>query len=128
MRRVKLGPAAALAASLLLQPVIPAQAEEASLGAPPEISHLLDYIARSECVFVRHGMGYGGGIASEYIRRKYAEVRDQIRDAEDFIARVATVSEKGEPYRVRCPGRDSVAAAAWLRTELRAFLSQATAD
>lgn len=128
MRRLKLGPAAVLVTSLLLQPFHAARAEEVSLGAPPEISHLLDYIARSECVFIRHGMGYGGGIAAEYIRRKYADQRDEIRDGEEFIARVATVSEEGKPYRVRCPGQVSVAAAAWLRTELRAFLSQATAD
>lgn len=128
MTRVKLGPAAVLATSLLLQPLDAARAEEASLGAPPEISHLLDYIARSECVFIRHGMGYGGGIAAAYIRQKYAKLRDQIGDAEDFIARVATASEEGKPYRVRCPGQESVPAATWLRTELRAHLSHATVD
>lgn len=120
---------AALTIFVLLQPVMAARAQEASAGVPADISHLLNHIRKSDCMFLRNGVGYDGRIAAAFVQRKYESLQDKVRNAEDFILLVATKSEEsGQPYQVRCPGRQAIEANRWLRAELQSFLARANLD
>ncbi len=83
-----------------------------------EVAHLLGYIESSTCTFVRNGASADGKDARGHVERKYRYFRSRITTAEDFIRLAASGSTvSGEPYRVRCAGREQPAAA-WLSEEL----------
>jgi hypothetical protein len=90
-----------------------------------EIAHLLDFVAKSPCAFIRNGKAYPAAEARTHLERKYAALKDRIRTAEDFIDLAASRSSvSGESYRVRCnPGQEQETSA-WLRSELLRFRSQ----
>jgi hypothetical protein len=120
---------AALTILVFLHPIMAARAQEASAGTPAEISHLLNHIRKSDCMFVRNGVGYDGRIAAAFVQRKYESLQDKVRNAEDFILLVATKSEEsGKPYQVRCPGRQAIDASRWLRIELQSYLARANLE
>lgn len=86
-----------------------------------EIRHLLEYVEKSDCTFIRNGKTYGGGRAEQHIRKKYDYVRSRVKSAEDFIELAATKSSMtGDPYEVRCTGGTSYTAD-WLKAELDRF-------
>ena len=103
-----------------------ALAARADLVTPQqEIAHLMDFIAASDCRFIRNGRVYDAQTAREHIQRKYDYLRSRIRTAEDFIRYAASGSSmSGEPYRVACGDR-SVPCAEWLREALARFRRQA---
>ncbi len=83
-----------------------------------EIEHLLEFIERADCRFDRNGTLYDGPEARAHIERKYAHLRDRIRNAEAFIRYAASESSfSGRKYRVLCGGREFFAGA-WLEAEL----------
>ncbi len=85
---------------------------------PHEIQHLMDYIARSQCRFIRNGEIHDAEAARAHIQRKYDHVRRRVRTTEDFIDLAASRSSmSGEPYRVQC-GAKTLLCADWLRAEL----------
>jgi hypothetical protein len=87
-----------------------------------EIDHLLGFIAGSSCAFIRNGTDYKGPEAADHIRDKYDYFKDEIKSAEDFIAKAATRSElSGRLYQVRCGDTEPVPAADWLNGELASF-------
>ncbi len=86
-----------------------------------EIVHLMDYIAASECRFIRNGKVYDAQTAREHIQKKYDYLQSRIRSAEDFIRFAASKSSmSGEPYRIAC-GAKTVLCAEWLHAELLRF-------
>jgi hypothetical protein len=89
-----------------------------------EIQHLMDYIARSDCRFIRNGKTYDAEAARAHIQKKYDYVRSRIRASEDFIRYAASQSSmSGEPYRIQC-GQETVLCADWLREELGRYRQQ----
>jgi hypothetical protein len=97
-----------------------------TLAASPEaeIDHLLTFIAGSPCAFIRNGVAYDGAQAMDHINDKYQHYREDIRSAEDFIARAASKSAmSGKPYLVQCNAAQ-MPAAEWLTQELSAFSSR----
>ncbi len=85
---------------------------------PHEIQHLMDYIAGSQCRFIRNGQTYDAEAAQAHIQRKYDHIRRRVRTTEDFIDLAASRSSmSGEPYRVQC-GAKTLLCADWLRAEL----------
>ena len=90
-----------------------------------EITHLLDFVAKSPCAFIRNGKAYPGAEARGHLERKYGALKNRIRTAEDFIKLAASGSSvSGESYRVRCnPGQEQETSA-WLRSELLRFRRQ----
>ena len=104
-------------------------------AAPPpaaqrEIDGLIAALGASECQFQRNGRWYPAADAQAHLRRKYdwLRKRDLVDSAEQFIARAGTGSSlSGQAYRVRCAGRATEPAAAWLRARL-AGLRAAPAD
>jgi len=92
--------------------------------AQVEIDHLLDFVAQSQCTFIRNGTEHKAAEAKTHMSEKFAYVRKRISTAEDFIKGVASESSlSGEPYRVRC-GKTELLARAWLSDELRRFRSK----
>lgn len=114
-RRLAIGSILVLALS-----TVAARAEPQS-RAQIEISNLLAYIAGSGCEVNRNGIWYGPKTALYHLRGKYEDMKklNLINTAEDFIDRVATVSEAGDqPYQVRCAGHPLVTSNQWLGAEL----------
>lgn len=104
---------------LLLAPR--AHAADGSEGAKAEIEHLLEYLGASDCEFYRNGSWYGPRKAAAHLRRKYDYYLDHAETpaAVEFIDTMASASSlSGQPYQVRCPGAEPVAAGAWFGAEL----------
>ncbi len=87
-----------------------------------EIDHLLDFVGKTDCKYIRNGSTHTGLEAKEHINKKYAYYKDQIHSAEDFIKYSATKSEmSGVSYKVLCPGKSTQDSSAWLLDELKHF-------
>lgn len=109
---------------LLVISCLPLAARADMDQTPHEIQHLMDYIARSQCRFIRNGKTYDAEAAQAHIQRKYDHVRRRVRTTEDFIDLAASRSSvSGEPYRVQCGAR-TLLCAEWLRAELEHLRQQ----
>jgi hypothetical protein len=86
------------------------------------ISYLLDYISRTDAIFIRNGQEATGAQAAEHLRQKWDYFRRSIKTPEDFIQLAATRSElSGKLYLVRFKdGRESPAGA-WLAKALAEY-------
>jgi hypothetical protein len=79
-----------------------------------EIDYLLEFVATSDCVFVRNGDEHDAADAADHLRLKYNRGKRSVGSAENFIDRLATQSSwSGEPYRIICDGA-SQPSAQWL--------------
>jgi hypothetical protein len=89
--------------------------------AEREIDHLLDYVAASNCTFMRNGESFPAIKAREHLAMKYRFARSRLATAEDFIKYLATESSSsGDPYRIVCD-RKEAPAGPWLTAELRRY-------
>ena len=89
-----------------------------------EIDHLLGFVGKTNCEYVRNGSSHTGLEAKEHINKKYAYYKDQIHSAEDFIKYSATKSEmSGRKYKVLCPGKSTQDSSEWLLDELKHYRS-----
>ena len=87
-----------------------------------EIDHLLDFVGKTNCKYVRNGSSHTGPEAKGHINKKYAYYKDQIHSAEDFIKYSATKSEmSGRKYKVLCPGKSTQDSNEWLLNELKHY-------
>lgn len=84
------------------------------------IDHLLVYIGKSSCDFIRGGKVHDAGVARAHIQKKYDYFKNKIETAEDFIKLAASKSAlSGKSYQVRCPGQNkNINSAIWLQEEL----------
>jgi hypothetical protein len=100
----------------------------AGTAAPdPEITHLLNAIADSACVFHRNGKNHSPAEARDHLAMKLRRAGSRIDTAEDFIKYLATKSSwTGKPYSIRCAD-DSTPSADWLNARLEAFRAPAGA-
>ena len=91
-----------------------------------EIRHLLNFIASSDCTFIRNDTAYPASEASTHIERKYNYVQSKVKTAEDFIRLAATQSsQSGDPYRINCAGQE-ILSKDWLLMELDRYREKAT--
>jgi uncharacterized protein DUF5329 len=110
--------AATLATTFTLSHAALASPQE---GAKDEIDHLLQYVAASQCTFLRNGSEYPAQKARDHLEDKYRFAGSRIATAEEFIAYLATKSSfSGQPYHVRC-GKDDELSGAWLTAELKRY-------
>ena len=80
--------------------------------------HHLEHL--SDAVFIRNNKTYHATTAAMYLRRKWEATLEDITTAEDFIAKVASVSStSGQPYRIRFKDGHEVLSGAYLRTALK---------
>jgi hypothetical protein len=86
-----------------------------------EIEHLLSYVERSGCTFIRNDKDYTATRARSHLERKYGYAKSKIDTADQFIEYVrAGSSRSGKPYRIRC-GEHEYTAGEWLAAELSRF-------
>ena len=87
-----------------------------------EIDHLLDFIGKTNCKYIRNTSSHTGVEAKEHINKKYSYYKEKIHSAEDFIKYSATKSElSGTSYKVLCPGKSTQDSSAWLLDELKHY-------
>lgn len=93
-----------------------------SAQADREIRHLVDFVAASDCTFIRNGDAHDAKSAAEHLSMKYGKARSRLATPEQFIEHVASRSFfTGREYRVQCPGKTATTSAAWLTGELTAW-------
>ncbi len=89
-----------------------------------EISHLLNFIETSDCIFIRNGSRHDPKEAVKHIEKKYNYLKKRINNTEDFIKGAATGSSiSGKPYMIICNGVE-MPTADWLRIELKKYRAQ----
>ncbi len=110
---------------ILITFIVPCTAAANPNDTDREIQHLMAYIARADCRFIRNGKEYGPEEALKHIQKKYEFARIWIKTAEDFIRGVASKSSmSGKPYKVRCKDQ-TMLCADWLGKELKRFRQEA---
>ena len=89
-----------------------------------EITHLLNYIETSDCIFIRNGSRHDPKEAVKHIEKKYNYLKKRIKNTEDFIKGAATGSSiSGKPYMIICNGVE-MPTEDWLRIELKKYRAQ----
>ncbi len=79
------------------------------------VTYLLDFVAKSDCTFIRNGKSYPPKEASEHMKGKYEHFKKEIKTAEDFIRLAASKSlVSGQPYRVKTKDGKEIECATWL--------------
>lgn len=89
-----------------------------------EITHLLDHLNNSDCVFNRNGKWYGADEAVKHIYKKYNYLikRGHVNSTEQFIERAASKSSmSGKPYMVKCGSSEPIKSSVWFKRELMNF-------
>lgn len=83
-----------------------------------EIDHLLTFVEKSGCIFVRNDTEHDSADAADHLRLKYSRGSRYVNSAEQFIDRLASESSwSGKPYTVTCDGRTETAGV-WLHRAL----------
>jgi hypothetical protein len=109
--------------ALVLALAWPAQAAPESV-AETEIQYLLEFVADSNCDFIRNGTSHESAEAADHLRLKYSRGRKYAGTAEQFIDRLASESSwTGKPYTVNCGGRTEPVRD-WLRRALADYRSK----
>ena len=89
-----------------------------------EINHLMDYIEKSGCTFIRNGKSYPSNEAVKHIQKKYnyLKKKNKIDSTEIFIKLCASESSmSGKPYFLECGDQARMKSKAWLETELTIY-------
>jgi hypothetical protein len=87
-----------------------------------EISHLLNFVASTDCKYERNGTLHNGAEAVKHITKKYNYFKDDIETTEDFILYSATKSKmSGKYYKIHCANQAAIKSRDWLLSELMAF-------
>lgn len=87
-----------------------------------EIDHLLAVVGESECTFVRNGMEYAAGDASDHLAMKRRRGKRYYESADEFIENIASKSSwSGKPYQIRCDDEAAVPAGEWFGRVLTEF-------
>jgi hypothetical protein len=99
----------------------------ARAAATPEnlnetIGHLLDFVANSDCAFIRNGSSYNSKEAAAHIKAKYDYFQNEIKTPEDFIRLAGSKSQlSGRPYLVRTKDGKEMETADWLGEALKNY-------
>lgn len=101
--------------------LIIAQASAATEQVEREIQYLLDFVASSNCTFVRNGDNHDAADAADHLRLKYNNGKRYVDTAEDFIDRLASESSwTGRDYNVDCQG-EVLNTGPWLHQALQDY-------
>ena len=105
---------------LLVVIALAGQAAELPASEQRKIEVLIQHIETlTEAVFIRNNQAYPARTAAQFLRGKWRATLDDITTAQDFIAKVASVSSTtGQPYRIRFPDGHEVLSGDYLRTVL----------
>jgi hypothetical protein len=105
---------------LLVVIALAGHAAELPASEQRKIEALIQHVETlSEAVFIRNNQAYPAKTAAQFLRGKWRATLDDITTAQDFIAKVASVSSTtGQPYRIRFPDGHEVLSGDYLRTVL----------
>jgi hypothetical protein len=79
----------------------------------------------SDAVFIRNHKAYNAKTAAMYLRSKWEATLEDITTAEDFIAKIASVSStSGQPYRIRFTDGHEVLSGEYLSRTLQKLEQQ----
>ena len=97
----------------------PVQAEEA--GEKGKIEALIRHVENLKgASFIRNGKSYDAKNAAKFLRGKWDAKEKEIKTAEEFIAKVATVSSTtGKPYLIKFSDGREVKCGEYLTGELK---------
>jgi hypothetical protein len=86
-----------------------AVADEKPLSEAEKIEALIKHVeGLAGAKFVRNGKEYDAKTAAVFLRRKWDAKKGEIKTAQDFIDKVASVSStSGKPYLIRKDGKDT---------------------
>jgi hypothetical protein len=87
----------------------PAHAGQRPASENEKIEALIKHIeGLADAKFVRNGSEYDAKTAAKFLRRKWESKKEEIKTAQDFIDKVASVSStSGKPYLIRKDGKDT---------------------
>lgn len=90
------------------------------------INYLLDYVAKSDAIFIRNGETHTPQEAVNHIKAKYEHFKSEIKTPEDFIRLSASKSLlSGQPYLVRTKDGKEMRLDTWLTEALKAHRVEA---
>ena len=116
----------AVTGSLTMPAVSQKERNEVEENLHEIVEYLLDYVAGSDCLFIRNNREYSAEKAAGHIRKKYEHYEDEITTAEDFIRLAATKSMmSGKPYLVRFKDGIEIPCSDWLTVALAAYRARA---
>jgi len=106
---------------LLVVIALAGHAAELPASEQRKIEALIQHVATlTEAVFMRNNQAYPAKTAAQFLRGKWRATLDDITTAQEFIAKVASVSSTtGQPYRIRFPDGHEVLSGDYLRTVLQ---------
>jgi hypothetical protein len=111
--------------SLLGMLLVPSGLVSSAMASPVDnaylqtIDHLLRYVEKSGCVFIRNDKEYNSEEAAKHIKTKYDSLLFDSKTPEEFIELAASKSSiSGRPYWVRCADHPPIPSADWLTKEL----------
>ena len=97
-------------------------------GTPAEdlnrtVAYLLNFVAKSDCTFIRNGKSYTPKEASEHMKGKYGYFKKEIKTPEDFIRLAATKSlQTAQPYMVRTKEGKELHCDEWMKKVLEEYI------
>lgn len=84
-----------------------------------KIYELIKLVKNSEVTFLRNGSQHTGKEAAKHLKRKFRQVKDEIKTIDDFIVNIGSKSSTtGEEYKVKFPNGEEISSQKWL-TELK---------
>ncbi len=88
-----------------------------------KIEALLTFIgAQASAKFIRNGSEYESATAVKFLRGKWERQRDAVKNARDFIDKIASRSSTtGKPYRIRLADGHEIDCAVFLSNRLAAL-------
>ncbi len=93
----------------------------------PTIQYLLNYVGKSNVVFIRNDSEHTAKEAVEHIKKKYNHFKDKIKTPEDFIRLSATKSMfSGNLYKIKTKGGKIIPCRQWLLSALRTYRQNKT--
>ena len=106
---------------LLVVLALAGHAAALSASEQRKIEALLQHVeSLTEAVFIRNNQAYPAKTAAQFLRGKWRATLEDITTAQDFIAKVASVSSTtGQPYRIRFPDGHELPSGEYLRTQLQ---------
>ena len=106
---------------LLMVMALAGHAAELPASEQRKIEALIQHVeSLTEAVFMRNNQAYPAKTAAQFLQGKWRATLDDITTAQEFIAKVASVSSTtGQPYRIRFPDGHEMRSGDYLRTVLQ---------
>ena len=104
----------------ILACLLPRLSAEITAGEKQKIEALITHVENlKDATFVRNGSDYDAKVAARFLRGKWSSNEDEIKTAQDFIAKAATGSStSGKAYLIRFKDGREVPCADHLKAEL----------